>query len=86
MTSVESSSEESDHLPEANSPKRKKLVRTEQIKLSKKRMSFNSRLLNDFPWVRYDSIIDGAFCTVCGRWGKPPPQVRGTWVHEPFRA
>ena len=85
VTSVESSSEESDHLSEANPPKRKKLVRTEQIKLSKKRMSFNSRLLNDFPWVRYDSI-DGAFCTVCERWGKPPPQVRGTWVHEPFRA
>ena len=63
-----------------------KSTRSEQIKLSKSRMSFNPRWLHDFPWVRHDTIIDGAYCTICEKWGKPPPQARGTWVHQPFNA
>ena len=66
-----------------NPPKRS---RTEQIKQAKKRMSFNPRLLLDFPWVRHDSATGGAFCTMCEKWGKSPAQTRGTWVSQPFMA
>ena len=48
---------ESDDEMVASPPKR---TRSEQIKLSKSRISFNSRWLHDFPWVQHDPIIDGA--------------------------
>ena len=54
-----------------NTPKRSRM---EQIKQAKKRMSFNPRLLLDFPWVRHDSATGGSFCTMCERWGKSPAQ------------
>ena len=30
------------------------------------------------PWAQHDSAIDGAFCAIHEKWGKPPSQVRGT--------
>ena len=60
--------------------------RKEQIKQSKRRMSFNPRWVDKYPWVRHDLVIVGAFCTICEKWEKPPPQVRGIWIHQPFRA
>ena len=70
----------------ASPPKRIKSTRSEQIKLSRSRMSFNPQWLHDFPWARYDTMIDGAYCTISEKWGKPPPQAWGTWVHQPFNA
>ena len=70
----------------ASPPKRIKSTRSEQVKLSKSKMSFNSRWLNDFPWVRHDPTTDGAYCSICEKWGKPPPQARGTWVQQSFKA
>jgi hypothetical protein len=49
-------------------------------------MSFNPRWLHDFPWVRHDTIIDGAYCTISEKWGKPLPQARDIWVHQPLNA
>ena len=78
-----SSDDESESEMVPSPPKRTK---SEQIKLLKSRMPFNSRWLHNFPWVRHDPVIDRAYCTVCEKWGKPPPQARGTWIHQPFRA
>ena len=50
-----------------------KKSKIELVKESKKRMTFNPRLSLDFPWVRYDSVSDGAFCKICEKWGRPPP-------------
>lgn len=79
-------SDEGDDEMVASPPKRIKSTRSEQIKLSKSRLSFHSRWLHEFPWVRHDPIIDGAYWTICEKWGKPPPQAQGTWIHQPFRA
>ena len=69
-----STSDEGDDEMVASAPKRIKSTRSEQVKLSKSKMSFNSRWLNDFPWVRHDPTTDGAYCSICEKWGKPPPQ------------
>ena len=44
----------------ASPPKRIKTTRSEQIKLSKSRIPFNSQWLHDFPWVRHYPIVDEA--------------------------
>ena len=44
--------------------------RKEQIKQSKRRMSFNPRWVDKYPWVWHDSVIDGVFCTICEKWEK----------------
>ena len=59
-------------------------AKREQVKRSKQNMTFNPRLQELFPWVYYDSAVDGAFCTVCRKWGKPPPQTHGMWTTVPF--
>ena len=69
----ESCSSESESQIEAYHTKRKKTgnaSRKDQIEQSKKRMSFNPRWVDKYHWVRHDSIIDGAFCTICEKWGK----------------
>ena len=68
----ESCSSESESQIEAYHTKRKKTgnsSRKEQIKQSKRRMSFNPRWVDKYPWVQHDSVIDGAFCTICEKWG-----------------
>lgn len=47
-------------------------------------MPFNPRRLHDFPWIRHDTTTDGAYSTICEKWGKPLPQARDIWVHQPF--
>lgn len=70
----------------ASPPKKMKSTGSEQVKLSKSRMSFNSHWLDEFPQVWQDPISDEAYCSICEKWGKLPPQVQGTWVQQPFRA
>ncbi len=34
--------------------------------------------------MEYDQQVDGKFCGVCKKYGKPPASARGAWVTKPI--
>ena len=33
-----------------------------------------------YPWVQCEDPKVGMFCTICKKWGWPPPSAKGEWM------
>ena len=55
---------------------------TEKMRLYNKNMRYNPTWQTKWTWVVYE---DGMLCSVCMKYGKPPPQARGAWVTRPVK-
>ena len=58
---------------------------TEKMRAYKKNMRYNPTWQTKWKWLIYDENEDGMLCSVCVKYGKPPPQSRGAWVTRPVK-
>ena len=56
---------------------------TAKMRSYKKRMKYNRDWQMKWRWLLYDE--DGMYCSICRKYGKPPPQTRGAWVTRPVQ-
>ncbi len=54
----------------------------EKMKMYKKNLKFNPKWKDKWCWIDY-LPNDGMYCSICKRFGKPPPSARGAWVSKP---
>ena len=52
----------------------------QQMKCYKKKLSYKKVWEKVCPWVQCEEPKVGMFCTLCMKWGRSPPSVKGGWM------
>ena len=60
-------------------PVSNKLSAPQKKKCYKKKISYKKVLAKVYPWVQSEDHKVGMFCTLCKKWGRPPPRANGEW-------
>ena len=55
----------------------------EKMKMYKKNLKFNPKWKDKWHWIDY-APNDGMYCSICKKFGKPPPSAHGAWVSKPI--
>ena len=45
---------------------------------------YNKKWEETFPWLEFDEDLQGAFCKLCKKSGRPLQRTRGAWITRPF--
>ena len=48
------------------------ITASERMKIYKRKLKFNMKWKEKWKWMEYDQLVDGMFCGVCKKYGKPP--------------
>ena len=57
-----------------------KLSAQQKKKCYKKKLSYKTVWEKVYPWVQCEDPQVGMFCTLCKKWGWPPPNAKGGWT------
>ena len=53
---------------------------SEKKKQYKAKLSYKKAWEKNHPWLQCTNPQEGMFCTICMKWGKPPPSTKGGWT------
>ena len=62
-----------------------KLSVSAKMRAYKSHMRYNWDWEKKWQWLLYDEVEDGMLCSICTKFGKPPPQSHGAWVTRAIR-
>ena len=60
-------------------PVSNKLSAQQKKKYYTKKLCYKKVWEKVFPWVQCGDPKVGLFCTLCKKWGRPPPNAKGGW-------
>ena len=60
-------------------PVSNKLSAQQKKKCYKKKLSYKKVWEKVYPWVQCEDPEVGMLCTLCKKWGRPPPSAEGGW-------
>ena len=61
-------------------PVSNKLSTQQKKKCYKNKLSYKKVWEKVYPWVQCEDLEVGMFCTLCMKWGRPPPSAKGGWT------
>jgi len=79
----QSSDDQQSLVPSAKQPSCQcagKLSVSAKMRAYKSHMRYNRDWEKKWQWLLYDEVEDGMLCSICTKFGKPPPQSHGAWV------
>ena len=84
-TSLEvSNSCENESDVESSAPKKARTTSSHTKEKHSKPRKYRKEWEKDFSWLEYDEDCDGAFCSICRKYGKVLATTGGVWITTPF--